>query len=63
MKIGAKNAKMDGYFIDNCYNALKLIQPGMKTAQSHEEGDVWDFFVGCPDGEYQRQWQSGVLWG
>lgn len=58
MKISAKNAKVDAHFLDNCYSALQLLQPGMKTAQSQEEGDVWDFFVGRPDGKYQRLWQG-----
>ena len=51
MKMGAKNAKLDTHFIDNCYSVLKLVQPTMKAAQSQEEGDRWDFFVGQPDGE------------
>ena len=53
VKMAAKNAKMDLYFINNCYCALKLIQPVMKTAQTQEEGDVWKFFVGRPDGAWQ----------
>ena len=58
--MATKNARIDSYFINNCYSALKLVQPLMKAAaQSLEEGDMWHFFAGQPDGAWQWVWQSG----
>ena len=55
--MAAKNAAIDSFFVSNCYSVLRLIQPLMKRAQSVKEGDVWDFFVGQPDGAWQ--WGRG----